>query len=153
MHVVYSHVEPIKGTLYILSVLSIYLYLVSSYFFSSARKLVRLYCYSWWYGNLTYSQCPGNNSRTFSACCVQFLALCLAFYLPMYLHRWQNVYLLSYLSIIFHCFLVYILFLACVRWLYGSCTLLTETLYVYVFNKTAQPKTPPIIKPMSWAES
>lgn len=68
VHVVYSHVEPIKGTLYILSVLSIYLYLVSSYFFSSARKLVRIYCYSWWYGNLTYNRCPGNNSRTLTFC-------------------------------------------------------------------------------------
>lgn len=55
--------------------------------FHRLRKLVRIYCYSWWYGNLTYTRCDdarANNSSTFSVFCVlQFLvcSVCLAFYL------------------------------------------------------------------------
>lgn len=52
-HMVYSHVEPIKGTLYIERTYNLSLFGESVYFFLfiGSTKLVRIYCYSWWYGN------------------------------------------------------------------------------------------------------
>lgn len=56
VHMVYSHVEPIKGTLlYSKRAFNLSLFLVSPYIsfilFVACVDIVCIYCYSWWYGN------------------------------------------------------------------------------------------------------